>query len=146
MSGDAPTGEALVRLLAPKDHFAGGLGAELVSADPTAVVLRLRVTEAHRNFYGYCHGGVIFTLADAAFGLACNARGQVAVALDAHLTFATAARPGDELIATARELTRTRRTGTYRVEVHNGAGALVSHFLGTAYVVAKPTWPLPAEP
>lgn len=145
MSEARPTGEALVRLLAPRDRFAGALGAELVSADPAAVVLRLRVTEAHLNFYGYCHGGVIFTLADAAFGLACNARGEVAVALDVHLTFATAARAGDELTATARELTRTRRTGTYRIEVHNGAGELVSHFLGTAYVTGQPALPLSDE-
>lgn len=131
-------GAALVRRLAARDRFATGLGAELVQADPQQVTLRLRVTEAHENFYGYCHGGVIFSLADSAFGLACNAHGQVAVAIDAHVTFATAVRAGDVLTATATELTRTRRTGTYRIEVRNGDGALVSHFTGTVHRMDKP--------
>ncbi|HKI98674.1 MAG TPA: hydroxyphenylacetyl-CoA thioesterase PaaI [bacterium] len=143
---EQPSGEALVRLLAVRDRVAVGLGAELASADPERVMLRLRVTEAHLNFYGYCHGGVIFTLADSAFGLACNAHGEVAVALDVHLTFSTAVRVGETLTATATELTRTRRTGTYRIEVRNDAGALVSHFMGTAHVTGRPTLPLPEQP
>jgi len=138
-----PQGAVLVRLLAARDRFATGLGAELEADDPQRIRLRLRVTEAHRNFFGYCHGGVIFSLADSAFGLACNVRGQIAVALSIHMTYAVAVRPGDALVATAREVTRTRRTGTYAVEVHNGTGTLVSSFTGTAYVTDKPVLPLP---
>lgn len=127
-----------VRALATRDRYARMLGVELVSADAARVVLRLRLTEDHANFFGYGHGGAIFSLADTAFGLACNAHGQIAVAIDAHLTFSTAVRPGDELIATATELSRTRRTGTYRIEVHTAGGALVSQFTGTAHVTDKP--------
>jgi acyl-CoA thioesterase len=144
MSADARAG--LLQVLAARDRFARGIGAELLPAEDDCVRLRLRVTPAHLNFYGYCHGGVIFTLADAAFGLVCNAHGEIAVALDVHIAYSTAARAGDELTATARELSRTRRTGLYRIEVHNGAGALVSHFTGTAYRTGKPTLPLPDLP
>jgi phenylacetic acid degradation protein PaaD len=131
-------GAALVRRLAAQDRLATGLGIELLEADPERVTLRLRVTEAHLNFYGFCHGGAIFTLADSAFGLACNAHEQIAVALDAHLTFARAVREGEVLTAVATELTRTRRTGSYRVEVRNEAGELVSQFTGTAHRMEKP--------
>lgn len=127
-----------VRRLAGEDRFAAGIGAELVDATPERVTLRLVVTEAHLNFYGYCHGGAIFSLADTAFGLACNAPGPVAVAIDAHVTFSTAVRAGETLTATATELTRTRRTGTYRIEVRNEAGALVSHFTGTVHRMDAP--------
>ena len=127
-----------IRVLAARDRLAQTLGIELVRGDAAQVVLRLRLTEAHANFYGYGHGGAIFTLADAAFGLLCNAQAHVAVALDVHLTFSTAVRPGEELIATAQQLTRTRHTGTYRVDVHTAAGARVSQFTGTAYVTDKP--------
>ncbi len=123
--------------LAPRDAWARQMGARLVAGGrggAGSVTLRLRVTEAHTNFYGFCHGGVIFTLADSAFGLACNAAGAVTVALDAHIAFTRAVRAGEELIATARELARTRRTGSYRVEVRTGDGQRVAHFLGTAYV------------
>lgn len=139
MSGD--NGAGLVRELSERDAWARRLGAELVEADPARVTLRLRIEEAHLNFYGYCHGGVIFSLADAAFGLASNAPGEIAVAIDAHMTFSTAVRAGDVLTATARELTRTRRTGTYRIEVCNAEGAPVSHFTGTVYRTGKPARP-----
>ena len=136
MSGQGDT--AHVRRLASKDRFFGGLGVEVVQAEPAQIILRLRITEAHVNFNGYCHGGVIFSLADSAMGFASNADGQQAVAIDAHLTYSTAARAGDVLTATATELTRTRRTGTYRIEVRNGEGALVSQFTGTVYRPNKP--------
>jgi acyl-CoA thioesterase len=141
-----PPDDSLLATLAGRDRFALSLGAELVAGGPGHATLRLRVTPAQLNFYGYCHGGVIFALADSAFGLACNAHGEIAVALDVHLTFSTAVRAGEELTATCTELTRTRRTGTHRIEVRNEAGALVSHFLGTAYRTGKPTLPLPDLP
>jgi acyl-CoA thioesterase len=136
MSGDA-TGDRLTRL-AGLDRYAAALGAEYVEGGPGRIVLRLRVSGRHLNFYGYCHGGAIFSLADSAFGLASNAHGEVSVAIDAHLTFSTAVQAGEVLTATATELTRTRRTGTYRVEVRReGDGALVSHFTGTVYRTGK---------
>jgi acyl-CoA thioesterase len=133
-----PAAAVPVPALVARDRFMQGLGMELVAGGEGHAALRLRVTEQHLNFLGYCHGGVIFALADAALGLASNAHGEIAVALDAHVAYTTAARLGDELSAVASQLNRSRRMGTYRVEVRNAAGALVAHFTGTVYRTDKP--------
>jgi acyl-CoA thioesterase len=143
---DKPSAAQIVAALMPRDAFAKGLGLEVLSAEPGRASVRLRVTAAHLNFYGYCHGGVIFTLADEAFGLASNVYGERAVLLDAQIAYTSAARAGDELTATAGELSRTRRTALYRVEVRNGAGALVGQATGTAYLPGKPVLPLTDRP
>jgi acyl-CoA thioesterase len=80
-----------------------------------------------------CHGGLVFTLADTAFAYACNACNRVTVALGAEITFVAPAHAGDVLTATARERSRTGRTGVYDVEVTNAAGTLVALFRGTSY-------------
>lgn len=44
------------------------------------------------NFHGLPHGGVIFSLADAAFAAACNSYGQAAVTLNVNISFLAASR------------------------------------------------------
>jgi acyl-CoA thioesterase len=46
---------------------------------------------------------VIFSLGDIAFAAASNSRGQTAVALNVAINFLKATRPGDRLVAEARE-------------------------------------------
>lgn len=75
-----------VSALAERDTFVKSLGIELVEAGPGRAVTRLAVAERHLNFNGVCQGGLTFTLADAAFGYACNSHGVVAGAIDAHMT------------------------------------------------------------
>ena len=75
------------------------------------------------NHQGTPHGGVIFSLADVAFGAACNARGGGAwVALSMTISFLAAAPPGARLVAEARERRHGRRAGFYDVEVTTHAG------------------------
>ena len=54
------------------DPFCAGLGIELVEASAGRATTRVTVEPRHLNFTGACHGGLTFTLADAAFGFACN--------------------------------------------------------------------------
>jgi acyl-CoA thioesterase len=99
----------------------------------------LRVGTQHINFNGTCHGGVLFTLADGAFGLACNSYGILAAAIDGHVTFHHAVREGDVLRACAVEVSKSKRVGVYRVEVKRERDdAVVSAFTGTAYITDKP--------
>jgi acyl-CoA thioesterase len=101
-------------------------------------VTSLAIGEHHLNFNGTCHGGVTFALADAAFGLASNSHGVIAAAIDAHVTYQVAVKPGDVLTATAVEASRTRKLGVYRIDVTRRDGALVSTFTGTVYVTDRP--------
>ena len=128
---------ALVERLLARDAFLGHLGIRLLEAGQGRASLAMRVRPEHVNFNGTCHGGVIFALADGAFGLASNSRGVLAAGIDAHITYPAAAYEGDELTATAHEVARSRRIATYRVDVTNGDGRPVAAFTGTVYVTER---------
>ena len=115
-----------------KDAFAKQLGIELVEVKPGRAKVRMRVGDEHRNSVGMVHGGVIFTLADYAFAVACNSYGTVAVAVNCHISYL---RPpeGEALAAEAEEVSKSRRLGTYDVRVSDGEGNLVAVFRGMAY-------------
>jgi len=124
--------------LAARDPLMRLLGMECVDGGSGRAAVSLTVGEQHLNFNGTCHGGVTFALADAAFGLASNSHGVIAAAIDAHVTYQVAVKPGDVLTATAVEASRTRKLGVYRIDVTRQDGALVSTFTGTVYVTARP--------
>jgi phenylacetic acid degradation protein PaaD len=128
---------ARVKLLADRDPFVLLLGAECIEAGPGTAVMRLTVGEQHMNFNGTCHGGVLFSLADSAFGLASNSHGRLAAAVDAHVGFTAPVHVGDALTASAHELNRSNRIGTYRVDVRRDDGSLVAAFTGTVYITAR---------
>ena len=86
--------------LARRDTFTRELGIEVVEAGLGRAVTRVQVEERHVNFNGVCHGGLTFTLADAAFGYACNSHGVMSAGIDVHMMYNTAARVGDMLTAT----------------------------------------------
>lgn len=123
-----------VKGLLDADRYASGLGIELVSVSDDEIVVGLDVTDAHSNFLGVGHGGMVFSLADCAFSLASNSAGEDAVAIDTHLVLTAASRPGDRLQAAVRELTRGRTLGTYRAEVTRSDGRVVGLFTGTVFI------------
>ncbi len=113
------------------------LGLELIDLQSGSAKVRLVVDERHLNFNGTCHGGVIFSLADSAFGLASNTHGLIAAGVDAHITYAAAANIGDVLIAIAKEETRSRRLASYRVIVSTESDKIIATFTGTVYITGK---------
>ena len=128
------TAEARVAGLAGRDRFMALLGAELVEAETGMAMVRAVVHAEHINFNGTCHGGFIFALADTAFGLASNSHGAVAIGIDAHVAYLCAASEGDALTATAKEVSRTRRIGTYDIAVQRTDGRQVARFTGTVFI------------
>jgi LAO/AO transport system ATPase/phenylacetic acid degradation protein PaaD len=126
--------DALVKRLAAADPFVRSLGIACVDAGPGHARVTLTLRDEHLNFNGSCHGGVIFSLADTAFGLAANSRKHIAAGIDAHITYHVAAKGGETLTATAEEVSRSRKLAVYRVEVRRGDGQMVSGFTGTVYI------------
>jgi acyl-CoA thioesterase len=126
-----------VKDLAARDPFVTFLGAECAEAGPGTAVVRMMVCDQHMNFNGTCHGGVLFSLADIAFGLASNSHGRLAAAIDAHIGFTAPVQVGDALIATAVELNRSNRIGTYRVDVRRNDDGVVAAFTGTVYITRR---------
>jgi acyl-CoA thioesterase len=84
------------------------------------------------NSWGSAHGGFLYSVADAAFALASNSHGTLAVALAAHIEYLQASQVGTEVEALATEVYLGRRTAVYRVEVRSGS-ALLAIFTGTVY-------------
>jgi acyl-CoA thioesterase len=93
----------------------------------------MRVGDGHLMAAGYCHGGVIFSLADVAFALACNSHGTLSLALDMSISFLRAVKSGELLTARCTERHLGNRTGCYEIEVVNDRGELVSFLKATAF-------------
>jgi acyl-CoA thioesterase len=121
-----------------RDPFARFLGIELLELREGYSKTALTVEEHMVNFHGLPHGGVIFSLADAAFAAACNSYGQVAVALHVDVSFLAAVEVGARLTAEATEEHLGGRTGLYRLAVTKEDGTLVALAYGTAYRRKQP--------
>jgi len=124
--------------LARRDTFTRELGIEVVEAALGRAVTRVQIEERHVNFNGVCHGGLTFTLADAAFGYACNSYGIMSAGIDVHMMYNTAARVGDMLTATAVEIARSARIANYRIDVVRADGTLIAGMSGTAFITGRP--------
>ena len=84
------------------------------------------------------HGGFIFLLADSTFAFACNSRNERAVAAQCDITFIRPGKLGDVLVATAREISRSGRSGIYDVRVTAG-DVVIAEFRGHSRTIAG-TW------
>ena len=98
-----------------KDKAAQSLGMALIAIGPGTATLAMTVAETMTNGHDTAHGGFIFTLADTAF--ACNSHGLITVAAQCSITYIRPGRAGDRLVATAREVSRTGRSGIYDIQV-----------------------------
>lgn len=135
-SSTASTVAKRLERLAERDAHLNNLGISLVQATSDRVVLEMTVVDDHMNFNGTCHGGVLFSFADTAFGLASNARGVIAAAVHADIAFCAPVSSGTRLTAEAVEVSRSRRVGTYRVDVRSGDRP-VATFTGTVHVTER---------
>jgi acyl-CoA thioesterase len=84
------------------------------------------------------HGGFIFALADSAFAFACNTHNERAIAAQGNITFIRPGRLGDLLVATAREISRSGRSGIYDVRVTAGE-FVIAEFRGHSRTIGG-TW------
>jgi len=114
------------------DPFMISLGFDGEVTAPGQARMRVQLRPEHLNNWGSAHGGLLFTLADSAFALASNSHGPLAVSLSAHMEYFKRTRVGDTIEAVAREVSLTRRTGVYQIEV-TSAGELIGLFTGTVY-------------
>nr|WP_179519263.1 hydroxyphenylacetyl-CoA thioesterase PaaI [Nocardioides perillae] len=112
------------------DAASRSLGMRLLEVGPGHATVAMVVRDDMVNGWQICHGGLVATLADSCFAVACNARGQVTVAAGFDVTFLESARLGDELVAEGREVALRGRSGLYDVTVRRGDGTVVAEFRG----------------
>ncbi|HXI07803.1 MAG: hydroxyphenylacetyl-CoA thioesterase PaaI [Bradyrhizobium sp.] len=121
-----------------EDDASGGLGMEIVDIGPGRATLTMIVRPEMVNGQRIAHGGFIFTLADSAFAFACNSHNDRAVAAQGSITFIKPGKLGDKLVASAREISRSGRSGIYDVRVTTG-DVVIAEFRGHSRTIPG-TW------
>jgi acyl-CoA thioesterase len=124
---DAPLGRA--RAMWAADAASAALGMRLDELGPGEARVSMVVRPDMVNGHDLCHGGLIASLADSAFALACNSRAPVTVAAGFAVDFLAPARLGQVLEAHAREVALRGRSGLYDVTVRVGE-TVVAEFRG----------------
>ncbi len=126
------------------DPFANHLGAKVEIPSPGQSRATLTVSPDMANFHGLTHGGLIFALSDIAFAAASNSSGQTAVALNVAINFLQPSRPGDRLLAEAREVHAQGPTAVYDILVSDAeSGLVIARSQNLVY--RKKDWFMPPE-
>jgi acyl-CoA thioesterase len=121
-----------------EDDASSGLGMEIADIGPGLATLTMTVKANMVNGQRIAHGGFIFTLADSAFAFACNSHNERAVAAQGNITFIRPGKLGDRLVATAREISRSGRSGIYDVCV-TANDVVIAEFRGHSRTIPG-TW------
>jgi acyl-CoA thioesterase len=121
-----------------EDDASKGLGMKILQVSVGQATLSMAIGAHMVNGQRIAHGGFIFTLADSAFAFACNTYNERVVAAQGNITFVRPAKLGDLLVAQAREVLRSGRSGIYDVRVTAGE-AVIAEFRGHSRSIAG-TW------
>ncbi len=116
-----------------KDKASIALGIRLIHISPGAAHMDMPVRPDMINGFGTCHGGMITSLADSAFGFACNSYNELTVAACLSVDFVSPAFEGDVLTARASEVSLSGRTGVYDVMVFNQKADCIAVFRGRSH-------------
>ena len=115
-----------------KDPFIRFLGISVDAIEKGYSRCSVVIKDEMLNFNGAVHGGLIFSLADVAFSIASNSDHLPSFALDVSGSFLKTAQVGDKVVAEAKMIHTTKRTGLYRMEVFKG-NELIATFNGTVF-------------
>jgi len=121
-----------IRELLGKDKFAALLGIELLEASNGRAKSKMEIRDEHLNGVGIAQGGAIFTLADFTIAAAANTHGNIAIVVNANISFIKAVEKG-MLYAEAVESSKNLKTGTYNVRITNANGELIAESHGMVY-------------
>ncbi|MCS7279722.1 MAG: hotdog fold thioesterase [Thermodesulfobacteriaceae bacterium] len=124
----------IAEFMRKNDKVAVWLQIDLIEITLGYAKIGMKVREDLLNAAKLCQGGAIFSLADFAFALASNSHGKIALAISSTIFFPSSAQEGEYLIAEAKELALTRKTGLYEVRVYEkDTQRLVALFTGQVY-------------
>jgi len=130
-ASDYPVIPAELRARVENDPWARALGIRYLDLRRGYCRVSLTLQPHMLNFQGHPHGGVIFSLADVAFGAACNSHGEDAVALSVTISYLAAVKPDATLVAEGHENKQGRRAGFFDVTVatEDGTPVALVHFV-----------------
>jgi acyl-CoA thioesterase len=109
-------------------------GISLTQISAGASEMRMTIREDMSNLHGQCHGGVLFTMADACFGFAANSYNNRTVAATCDINFLKPAEVGDKVTARSVEVWKRGRSGLYDVTLTNQNGDKIAVMRGHARI------------
>ncbi|MHA1786046.1 MAG: PaaI family thioesterase [Candidatus Helarchaeota archaeon] len=118
-----------------QDNFSKFLGIEIVELSNGHAKTKLKVTKDLLNFFGSGHGAAIYSVADVAFSLACNAQDniEIAVALNVSINYIQKVNLDDVIFAEANLISSTGRISVTEIIITNQKKELIAKFEGLAY-------------
>jgi len=134
-----PAVKAAIFRAVKKEPLARTFGLELVSLDSGHAVVEMGYDPVVMdNIYARAHGGAIYALIDEAFETAGQTDGTIAVALNVNVTYVGSPEAGARLRAEARQVSRTKKTSSYFIQVTDDGGKLIATCQALAYRTGKP--------
>lgn len=123
------------------DWFSQWLGIERVKVEAGLCILRMKIRREMLNGFGIAHGGITYSLADSALAFASNSHGRMSVSVETSISHTEQLREGDEITATAEEMSLSNKIGIYNVTIRNQNSETVALFKGTVYRTGKEWFP-----
>ena len=130
--------EQCVAKIIDNDTVVNGLGIRLISAEQGRAVLAMTVRADMLNSLGQCHGGMSFTLADAAFACASVSHNQAGVGAHAAMDYIRPGMEGDVLTATATVRHQGKSASLVEVVVENQNGKQIALLHGRSHNFNQP--------
>ncbi|MRR14526.1 PaaI family thioesterase [archaeon] len=115
------------------EPYIRAFGMSVVDLEEGRSVLQMKTNENMNNMFDCTHGAAIYSLMDAAFELAVNSHGTVAVALGVNVNYLNAPHPGEVLQAEGREVNRSRKIAACQINVTGEDGRLIATCQALAY-------------
>ena len=134
----------IVRKQFERDAYAKSLGIVLDDLTDDRIRMRMQVREDMLNLFNRPHGGAIYSLADAAFGVLGNNKNNLSVALDCSITYYTSPDPKTLLVVEGETLSTSRSTAGYLFNIYMDNGqtrTLIATMKGVSYRTGKPINP-----
>ena len=116
-----------------EEPYARMFAIEVASLEEGRALLRMKTTPEMNNLFAMTHGAAIYSLVDAAFELAVNSHGTVAVAISVNMNYINAPKVGEILQAEGREVNASRKIAACEITVTGEDGRLIAAFQALAY-------------
>lgn len=127
------TPKEIIEKMMAEDKMSQWLGIEVLNYDPGSVSVRMTVRAEMVNGFNVTHGGITYSLADSALAFSANSHGIRSMSIETSISHLKSVHVGDVLTVKTTQLTLTRKTGVYTMDVTNQKQELVAHFKGTVY-------------
>lgn len=118
-----------------QDQVMQNLGIKVDTYGHKSAQLSLTIEQRHTQGHGTCHGGIIFTLADGAFALACNSE-TTAVGQHCNISYIKPGKIGDTLTAHAVFKAPSGRSEIYDITVTNQNAEIIAEFRGVSRMIS----------